>query len=533
MDRDVTRVVVVACPDWSAQAAVLDRRQRGLDGDALVVVAAQRVVARTNAAGSEGIVVGMRKREAQATFPGVVVEESNPQRDRGTFEPLVRGVCEIAPLVEVAEPGLVLAATRGPSRYFGGDEQLARRMHDVVGEVTKGRVVFGVGIADGRLAATVAAHQAARRGGPIVVEASRSARVLADLAVSVLGEHAGMDPQTISLLQRLGLHRLGDLAAIRKSTLVARFGPLGEQLHRLARGLDRHPPVAIAPPPIRVTTHRSDEPIEDVGVVVGLARTLADDLVAHLGRQALQCVRIHVSLVCDHGEATERLWYQPDGLSAAAIAERVRWQMEAFVASHVPTSGVVAIRLDPVGLQPANGRQLGLWGARSQADEDAHKAVVELTAALGAHGVKVPLWRGGRDPAEIFELTPAALVDFDQRRDAVEVSHEWNGALPSPSPSIVFDEGDDIEVLDAHDRCVAVSGRHELSSPPTNVIIDRRRCRVRSWAGPWPVEERWWDGVRRRRIVRMQLVVEDPPQGHKALLVVLDNGRWSVHAQYG
>jgi protein ImuB len=87
-------------------------------------------------------------------------------------------------------------------------------------------------------------------------------------------------------------------------------------------------------------------------------------------------------------------------------------------------------------------------------------------------------------------------------------------------------------VHDAHDRQVSVSGRHELSAPPTRVIIDRRRCRVRSWAGPWPIEERWWDGLRRRRIVRMQLVIEDPPQGHKALLVILDNGRWSVSAEY-
>lgn len=533
MDRSVTRALVVACPDWSAQAAVLDRGERGLVGDVLAVVAGQRVMARTHGAAVEGIAVGMRKREAQAIFPGVIVEEANPQRDRATFEPLVRSVCEVSPLVEVAEPGLVLLATRGPSRYFGGDEPLARRIQHLVGEVTQGRINFGVGIADGRLAATVAAHRAARRNAPIVVEEGRSAAMLADLGVVVLGQYAGVDPQTISLLQRLGLRHLGDLVAIRETTLVARFGPLGEQLHRLARGLDRHPPIVIAPPPIRLTTHRSDEPVEDVGVVVNLARSLAEELVTHLHAHALQCVRIHVSLVCDHGETSERLWYQPEGLTAVAIAERVRWQMEAFVASRIPTSGVVAIKLDPVDLQPANGRQLGLWGARSQADEDAHKAVAELTAALGAHAVKVPLWRGGRDPAEVFELTPASLVDLERRRDAVEVSREWSGALPKPSPSIVFDDRHEIEVRDMHGRCVSVSGRHELSSPPAQVIIDRRRCRVRSWAGPWPIEERWWDGLRRRRVARLQLVIEDPPQGHKALLVILDNGRWSVCAQYG
>ena len=533
MERTVTRVVVVACPDWPAQAALLDRTERGLSGDALAVVHAQRVVARTRAASLEGIRVGMRTREAQAIHPGVIIEGSNPQRDRTRFEPLVRAVCEIAPLVEVTEPGMVLLATQGPSRYFGGDERLAQRLHQLIDSVTRGRITFGVGIADGRLAATVVAHHAARTGVPIVVESGRSAKVLVDLGVETLGDHCGIDPQTISLLQRLGLRRLGDLMTIRESVLVARFGPLGAQLHRLARGLDRHPPIVVAPPPLRATVHRSEEPVEDIGVVVNLARSLANELVAHLHAHALQCVRIHVALVCDHGEVSERLWYQPEGLSAGAIAERVRWQMEAFVASRIPTSGVVTIRLDPVDLEPANGRQLGLWGARSQADEDAHKAIAELSGCLGAHAVRVPLWRGGRDPAEVFELTPAALVDLERRVDAVEVSHEWSGALPRPSPSIVFDDRCEIDVHDAHDRHVSVSGRHELSAPPAHVIIDRRRCRVRSWAGPWPIEERWWDGLRRRRIVRMQLMIEDPPQTHKAVVVVLDNGRWGLSAQYG
>ena len=276
MDRTVTRVAVVACPDWPAQAALLDRAERGLFGDALVVVHAQRVVARTRAAALEGIRVGMRTREAQATHPGVIVEAANPQRDRARFEPVVRGVCEIAPLVEVTEPGMVLLATQGPSRYFGGDERLAQRLRDLLEEATHGRIAFGVGVADGRLAAVVVAHHAARTGTPVVIQAGRSSAVLTDLGVEVLGDHCGIDPQTISLLQRLGLRRMGDLVAIREAVLVARFGPLGAQLHRLARGLDRHPPIVVAPPPLRVTVHRSEEPVEDVGVVVNLAPSLAD-----------------------------------------------------------------------------------------------------------------------------------------------------------------------------------------------------------------------------------------------------------------
>ena len=41
------------------------------------------------------------------------------------FEAMVRRITDIAPLVEVAAPGLVVFSARGPSRYFGGDESMA------------------------------------------------------------------------------------------------------------------------------------------------------------------------------------------------------------------------------------------------------------------------------------------------------------------------------------------------------------------------------------------------------------------------
>ena len=530
MDAAVTRVAVVASPDWPAQAAAIER---GLADASLAVVSAQRIVARTSSAARDGVEVGMRIRQAQGLVPDLVIEPAAEQRDRIAFEPLVRAVCEIAPLVEVTRPGMVLIATRGPSRYFGGDQALAERLHEFVANASTRGVHFGVGVADGRLAATVAAHHAAATGSPVVVQSAMTRRLLAELDVAVLAEHAGVDLQTVSLLHRLGLRRLGDLVGLRESVLVARFGPLGAQVHRLARGLDRHPPVVIAPPPQHATMHRSEDPIEDVGIVVNLARVIAGDLVAHLHSHATQCVRIHVSLTTDHGETSERLWYQPEGLSAVAITERVRWQMESFVSSRLPTAGVVTIRLDPVGLEPLSGRQLGLWGGRSQADEDAERAISELTAALGQQAVRVPLWRGGRDPSEVFDLTPAALVDFDHRRDGVTPTRRWSGALPSPSPSIVFDEARDVAVRDAHDRLVSVSGRHELSARPHHVVVGERRYLVRSWAGPWPVEERWWDGLRRRRIVRMQFVLDDDRGAQTAVVVILDNGRWGITARYG
>ena len=543
MDEQIaTRVAVISCTDWQAVAAQCELYSRKQWFDAVAVLHAQRVVARTAHAANQGVQIGMRRREAQAVCPELHIATNNPERDRLMFESVVRAVSELVPLVEVSTPGVILLATRGPSRYVGGDEALAQRLYgiarDALGLLADGRpIMFGVGIADGRLTALVAAHAAA--GRYVVVEPGESARCLAQLPVSVLADFAEIDRDVVSLLHRLGLSYLGDLVAMKPSDLVGRFGPVGLEVHRLSRGFDRHPPITIAPPPERASTHRFELSVEDVNVVVSTARQVADELVEHLSSQGVSCVRLHICMQTDHGEQSDRLWYQPEGLTAAAMAERVRWQMEAWIATRGLTSGVVLLRYSPVGLRAREGRQLGLWGGSTQADEWAARAVERLTTMLGADSVRVAQWRGGRDVGEVFALTPAAVVDMERRAETVVVKETvWSGALPTPSPSIVYDEPLLAVVNDASGRVVSVSGRHELSAPPAQVVIGRHVYNVVSWAGPWPVEERWWDPLRQRRAVRMQMVlarhgdtsVRVPTH---AVVMVLEHGEWWMTARFG
>jgi protein ImuB len=66
------------------------------------------------------------------------------------------------------------------------------------------------------------------------------------------------------------------------------------------------------------------------------------------------------------------------------------------------------------------------------------------------------------------------------------------------------------------------------------VRIGERRYDVVAWAGPWPVEERWWDPRRARRAVRLQLLVrrsesDSPPV---AMVAVLERRVWRLAALY-
>src|SRR5215211_5704735 len=170
------RMVTVWCPDWPVVAAGVPAATPA------VVLHANRVVARSPAAAAEGVVIGQRRRQAQQLCPDVALLDHDPDRDARAFEPVVRAIGRFAPRLEVVEPGWLCLAARGPSRYFGGDDALARQLVDAVhGEAGALPTGVGVGIADGRFAAAVAARRAGRVA--MVVEPGGTPAFLAALPV--------------------------------------------------------------------------------------------------------------------------------------------------------------------------------------------------------------------------------------------------------------------------------------------------------------------------------------------------------------
>ena len=51
---------------------------------------------------------------------------------------------------------------------------------------------------------------------------------------------------------------------------------------------------------------------------------------------------------------------------------------------------------------------------------------------------------------------------------------------------------------------------------------------IESWAGPWPLEERWWDPMSARRQARVQIVTGNGA----AYLLVVEGGDWWLEASY-
>ncbi len=279
--------------------------------------------------------------------------DRDAEPDARAFEPVVAVVEGFCPRVEVLRPGTCAVGARGPARYFGGEEALARK---IIEAVAGHGFACQVGVADGLFAAQLAAR-AARQARPVVVAPGGTPAFLAPRPVSSLGNQELGD-----LLPRLGLRTLGEFAALPAAEAANRFGAQGEIAHRLARGLDPRP-LAPRPPSADLSVSvEFDPPSGQSEPVVFAAKALAERMHAGLAARGLACVRVQAQVVCEDGSEITRLWRHDGLLSALAVAERVRWQLAGWRAAQLAGEGPAARR---PGVRGPAARGPGARGSRS------------------------------------------------------------------------------------------------------------------------------------------------------------------------
>jgi protein ImuB len=546
----------MVCSDWAV--TVVRRRDPSTRG--LPVVVRERVGSRelvraaSLEARAEGVEPGLTRREAEARCPGLMIAEVDRGEEARVFEVVARAVEALTPRLELEEPGLLSFPTRGPARYYGGDDGLVARVKAAAGAVLGDDAVsLRVGVADGGFAARLAALVDARG---IVVAPGLSAEFLAPHPVGFLG-----DPDLAVLLVRLGLPTLGDFAALPSASVLTRFGVEGARLYELARGGDDRPLVLVEPPADCAEYIELDPPATRVDHTAFLAKGIADRLVARLADRGLGCTRVLVTAETEHGERLERTWRHVGPFASRALADRVRWQLEGWLTTQSPvlvsgvddpralqdaladaesfdttTGALTRLGLVPDEVVPLSGRQLGFWGGDLAAADRADRAFARVQGMLGFDAVTTAVAQGGRTPAERVRWVPWGEPREADRPLLVAAGERppWPGAVPPPSPTRLFDPPLVAELLDASGRPVVVSGRGEASGAPAVL-----RCRglrdgggpVVAWAGPWPHDLRWWDVAQRRRRVLWQIVTESAGDT-VACLVALEGGRAGVEALY-
>jgi len=514
-------------PDWPVVAAMA---AGGLAADAPAAVLHGRgLVAVSAAARAAGVRRGMRRRQAQSRCPSLAILPHDEGRDARAFEDVALGAEEVVSGVEVTRPGLLMIPATGAARFFGGEEALAEAL--VVAATERSGAEVSVGIADGLLAAVEAAR------GSVIVPAGGSAAYLAPLPVASLG-HVAAERRQLSavedmtgVLERLGIHTLGALAALPRADVIARFGSAGAWAHRLSGGGDLAPPVLRRiEQDIEVRCDFEEAP-RDVERIALEARRAAEALDTALRDAGVRCLRVSVAVVTERGEELERTWRTDvgprEGAFARFMADRVRWQLEGWLSRTSagpevsPPASLTLTARDVVG---GGAEQAFLWGGVSGADARAHRAMGRIQGLTGAEAVLLAEEQGGRDPRDRVSYVPWGQVGQVARR----VDRPWPGRLPDPAPATVLTPPEPVRLLDAAHRDVVVTERLHVSAAPTWLALTGEDAApVDAWAGPWPLAERWWSEDASRRAY-LQVALRDG----RAFLVASRRGEWALEAVY-
>ncbi|MBX3195989.1 MAG: DNA polymerase Y family protein [Microbacteriaceae bacterium] len=509
MTETGARLLVLWVADWPVIAYV--REHRGVSGAPLALIGSGVVQSCSAAARAEGVRRGMRQREAQSRCPGLRVSRHDPGLDARAFEEVLTALEAVLPGVHPVRPGTVAVRVRGPARFYGGERAAALRVVATAAEL--GLPGARVGVADGLFAAEQAARSA-DAAGIVIVPPGEQAAFLAPLPVNVLG-----DPELGGLLPRLGIRTLGGFAALAPGDVAARFGPDGARLHALAGGRDPRGAAPRIPPrefDVRVGFETALDRADQVAFGV---RGIADAFIAGLLAQRLVCTAVRIEFTTENGDGSDRVWLHPRSFTAAEVVDRVRWQLDGADLR----SGVTEVRIRPDAVDPAGAHERGLWGTGP--DEGVHSGLSRVQGMLGHRGVLTAVPAGGRSPAERQAMVPWG----DRPVVARDPTPPWPGALPPPAPATVYAVPRPLSVRDAHDRPVTVDERGALSAPPAVMVSQTgARRRLTAWAGPWPLDERWWDAREARTASRFQAV----DAGGEAWLLVLDAEGWWAHGHY-
>ena len=508
--------------DWSAVAVAA---AADLPATApIAVTLANRVIACSSAARAAGVRRGLRRREAAARCPQLHVATADADRDARFFEGVIAAVDDQVPRAEVLRPGLLVLPTRGAARYFGSEEQAAERLIDAVAAAG---AECQVGIAD-QLSTAVFAARAGR-----VVEPGGDARFLSVLSIRQLATEPSLSgpgrEELTDLLWRMGIRTIGQFAALSRTDVASRFDADGVTAHRFARGEPERGPSGREPPPELEAVLDCDPPIDRVDAAAFAGRSLAGALHQTLMAAGVGCTRLAIHAVTANGEELQRVWRCAEPLTEDATADRVRWQLDGWLSNRTsrnprPTAAVTLLRLQAVEVVSAEALQLPLWGGLGEEDRlRARRALVRVQGLLGPEAVRVPVLSGGRGPAERITLIPLG----DEPVPRADPGPPWPGQLPEPSPAVLLD--DPVELLDAQRNPIRMTGRGMFSAEPARLTVHGRDEPLCWWAGPWPVDERWWDpDVGKGRTARAQVLLED----ERAYLLCYRQRRWYLEGSY-
>jgi hypothetical protein len=387
------------------------------------------VVDHSPAAGGLGVRRGQPLGVAHSLVPEAAFLPFDEAALRGPVEAALEVLNGLAPAVEGdADPasagfGRILIGIEGLARLWGDEASLVRRACDLVAPHIPWPPRAGIG--NTRFGAEVAART--RRDAIPIGGQPEEAAFLASLPLGLLPA----DRPTLERFRILGLTRIGELAALDRSAVIARFGTGGGDLHDLAQGRDGRPLRPRRPVQRLSAEVELDPPVDTLEplrfVLHHLCGTLCEQLAARGAGAARAVLMLSIEgagpgrgsrrpgrtaapgIMPGRKAAPETLRYEqalPEPAAAADLLERL---LMARLEVAPPDAAVERLALELDGAAPEAGRQLTLfepqlaragrleWQLRSLAIRFGTDRI--LRATVGDHDALVAERRFGWAPA--------------------------------------------------------------------------------------------------------------------------------------
>jgi protein ImuB len=274
------------------------------------------------------------------------------------------------PRVGVLDPGVFACDLAGTEELLGAPTRVARNV------VTRcGRV--GARVSAGVAPTPFVARVVAERTPPGEVRSVDDGRAfLAPLPLEVLP----VDPKIHEELRLLGLRRVDEFAGLPRGAVFDRFGSAVARAHALARG-EYGDMVRASAPPRRIRARRAwDDAMGSREQLVFALRVVVDEIAAALARDGLAAMRLELRLDREGaGPLRVDRTVLPPTREPAALLRSLRWALEER-----PEIGLVdGCALEVTEVEPARGRQIGLFAPDGARDEEAIATARFLRAKLG------------------------------------------------------------------------------------------------------------------------------------------------------
>ena len=194
------------------------------------------------------------------------------------------------------------------------------------------------------------------------------------------------------------------------------------------------------------------------------------------------------------------------------MVERARWQLDAWVNSagaHQPASPCCGSSRSKCAATMACSWACGAGAPRPTSGR--REPLPGWRRWPAPEQVLVPAATGGRLPGDAFAWVPAVTADLAepaQRLTPARRAMAGQPAEPVAGSGVCRTAGDRGARRQGTPRACHWQGSGQRC--PGNRATQHEQQRpvepIVAWAGPWPLEERWWDATRARRSARFQLL---------------------------